>query len=183
MTVPKLILHEHLQTLGWPGLAGAAALLCSLIYAAAVLLPAEKAQQRTRLQAIQAQVVAARSPQSSLPALPPTPQREQEMFYRDFAAQTDVTRWIERIYATAAATRLSLARGEYALAPVADTRLSRYQITLPVQGDYARIRRFVAATQAAVPNLSLDELTLERQDIGDSQVVGHLRFSLYLARP
>jgi hypothetical protein len=183
MTVPKLILHEHLQTLGWPGLAGAGALLCSLIYAGAVLLPAEKAQQRARLQAIQAQVVAARSPQSSLPALPPTPQREQEKFYQDFAAQTDVTRWIERIYASAAATRLSLARGEYALAPVADTRLSRYQISLPVQGDYARIRRFIAATLTAVPNLSLDELTLERQDIGDSQVVGRLRFSLYLARP
>lgn len=183
MNVPKLILLEHVQALGWPGLAGAGALLCSLIYGAAVLLPAEKQQQRTRLQAIQAQVAAARSPQAINLAAPPTPQREQEKFYQDFAAQTDVTRWIERIYATATATRLSLARGEYALAPVADTRLSRYQITLPVQGDYTRIRRFIAATLSAVPNLSLDELTLERKDIGDSQVVGHLRFSLYLARP
>ena len=183
MTVAKLILHEHLQALGWPGLAGAGALLCSLIYGAAVLLPAEKQQQRTRLQAIQAQVVAARRPLLNEAVPTPTPRREQQMFYQDFAAQTDVTHWIERIYATAAATRLSLARGEYALAAVADTRLSRYQISLPVQGDYARIRRFIAATLAAVPNLSLDELTLERQDIGDSQVVGRLRFSLYLARP
>lgn len=181
MTVRKLILFEHVQALGWPGLAGAGALLFSLIYGAAVVLPAEKQQQRTRLQAIQAQVVAARTPLLATPAAA-TPQREQELFYQDFPAQTDVTRWIERIYATAAATRLSLARGEYTLAPVADTRLSRYQITLPVQGDYGRIRRFIAATLSSVPNLSLDELTLERQSIGETQVAGQLRFSLYLAR-
>jgi hypothetical protein len=182
MSVRKLILLEHVQALGWPGLAGAAALLCSLIYGAAVLLPAERQQQRARLQAIQAQVVAARTPLLATPAQTPTAQREQEMFYQDFPAQTDVTRWIERIYATAAATRLPLARGEYALAPVADTRLSRYQITLPIQGDYGRIRRFIAATLTAVPNLSLDELSLQRQSIGETQVAGQLRFSLYLAR-
>ena len=186
MAVPKLILFENIQALGWAGLTGTAALVIGLAYGAAVLVPAEKEQQRTRLNAVeaesrQAEFIKARNSSGEKP-LAPSAASPQDTFYRDFSAQADVTRSIERIYAAATAAKLSLARGEYALVPVTDTRLTRYQISLPLQGDYGQIRRFLASIQVAVPNLSVDDLTLQRQTIGETQVEGHLRLSLYLVK-
>jgi len=113
--------------------------------------------------------------------MPQTPEDQREAFYRDFPAQAEITRWIEEIYDAAADQQLSLARGEYVLTPVKDTRLTRYQITLPVRGSYAQIRGFITAAQASVPNLSLDEFSLQRQQINQAQDDARIRLSLYLA--
>lgn len=182
MRVPKLILLENLHALGWPGLGGAALLLGSLIYGAAVVLPAGQQQQQTRLQVVQAEALKVRRDNGEVLG-PQSAEEERAAFYRQFPAQTDATRWIERIYRAAAAEKLALTRGEYVLVPVADSGLSRYQISLPVRGSYGHIRRFVAATLASVPNLTLDDLSLQRQSIGDTQVEGRIRLSLYLVRP
>ncbi|MBI2276137.1 MAG: pilus assembly protein PilO [Dechloromonas sp.] len=177
--VPRLIVLENIRALAWPGLIGAVLLLAALVFTLAVALPAEQQLQQARLRAAQAASVQARV-DSGEPLVPQTPEALQTAFYRDFPAQDEITRWVERIYDAAAAERLSLARGEYVLTPVKDTRLNRYQITLPVRGDYGQIRRFIAAAQAAVPNLALDELSLQRQEIGEAQVDARIRLSLYL---
>ena len=182
MAVPKLILHEQIQSLGWPGVVGALLLLLSAVYGLAVVQPA-----RSGLLQVQQEVDTATTtvqPIGEAGQFPvQTSEAQRAAFYRDFPAQTEVTRWIERIYAAAAAEKLLLTRGEYLLAPVADTRLTRYQITLPVHGDYARIRRFIATILATTPNLSVDDLNLQRQSISDPQVEGRIRLSLYLVTP
>ena len=43
MRIPRLILHEHLQRLGWPGLCGASLLLLALAYSGLGLLPGRQA--------------------------------------------------------------------------------------------------------------------------------------------
>lgn len=175
MAVPKLILRENLLALGWPGITGAVLGLAALVYGLAVLLPADRERQRTHQQAL-----AADRPDTGTVRPPQSAEMRHTDFYRDFPAQTEVTRWIERIYAAAAAEKLFLARGEYLLAPVADTRLTRYQLTFPVRGDYTHIRRFIAAALTAIPNLSVDDLNLQRQNIADPQVEGRIRLSIYL---
>lgn len=182
MRVPKLILLENLHALGWPGLVGGAALVASLAYGMTVVLPSSRLQQETFQQRVHAEALQARR-ESGEDLGPQTPEEQRAAFYRQFPAQADATRWIERIYRAAAAEKLSLTRGEYVLVPVADSGLSRYQISLPVRGSYGHIRRFIATTLATVPNLNLDDLSLQRQDIGDSQVEGRIRLSLYLVRP
>ena len=179
MGVPRLIVLENIRALGWPGLAGAGLLLATLILALAGTLPADQELQLARQRAAQAASIQARV-DSGETVIPQTPEAQQAAFYRDFPAQDEVTRWVERIYDAAAAERLSLARGEYVLTPVKDTRLNRYQISLPVRGDYGQIRRFLAAAQAAVPKLGLDDLDLQRQEIGEAQVDARIRLSLYL---
>lgn len=182
MAVHRLILRENIRALGWPGLVGAAALLASLAFALGGTLPASQERDAVRQRAAQAVALEARAARGEQ-VVPPTADGLRTALYRDFPQQAEVTRWIERIYAAAAAERLSLAHGEYVLSAVADTRLQRYQITLPVRADYGQIRRFLAAAQAAVPRLQLDELSLQRQEIGDAQVDARIRLSLYLARP
>lgn len=182
MRVPKLILLEQLHGLGWPGLAGGALVLASVAYGVAVLRPAAQQHQAARQQVAEAEALQARRDSGDAPA-PQSPAEERAAFYRQFPAQADATRWIERIYRAAAAEKLALTRGEYVLVPVPDSGLWRYQITLPVRGSYGHIRRFIAATLAGVPNLQLDDLSLQRQNIGDNEVEGRIRLSLFLVRP
>lgn len=182
MRVPKLILLEHLHALGWPGLAGGALLLAGLAYGVAVLRPAAQAHQAARQQVAEAEALQARRDSGEVLA-PQSPAEERAAFYRQFPPEADATRLIERIYRAAAAEKLALTRGEYVLLAVPDSGLSRYQISLPVRGSYGHIRRFIAATLAGVPNLHLDDLNLQRQNIGDNQVEGRIRLSLFLVRP
>lgn len=182
MVVHRLIVLENIRALRWPGLIGALLLLVSLAFGLAATLPAERERQQTRLRAAQAAGVQARVERGEQLA-PATPEGLRAAFYRDFPAQGEITRWIEEIYDAAADEQLSLARGEYILTPIKDTRLNRYQITLPVRGDYGRIRRFIDSVQAAVPNLGLDELSLQRQDINEAQVDARIRLTLYLTNP
>jgi Tfp pilus assembly protein PilO len=179
VAVPRLIIIESIRALGWPGLLGAALLLAGLVAGLGVLMPANQERQQASLRAAKAKNIQARVANGEL-ATPETPESMRTAFYRDFPAQGEVTRWIERIYDAAAGEQLSLARGEYALTPLAGTRLTRYQISLPVRGDYERIRRFINAALAAVPSLALDDLSLQRQEIGDAQVEARIRLSLYL---
>ncbi|MBS1191792.1 MAG: hypothetical protein H6R10_3584 [Rhodocyclaceae bacterium] len=180
MVIPRLIILETLGDLGKPGLAGALLLVATLLYGAAGVLPAR--EERARLEERLARAEAALAHRQDGPGRPGPP-ADGEAFYDALPTEAEVTIWVERIYDTAAAEQLNLARGEYVLAPVADTRLVRYQIFLPVKGDYLRIRRFVATALATIPGLGLENLSLQRQNIGDTEVDALIRFSLYLARP
>jgi len=181
MAIPRLIVLETLQRLGQPGLAGALLLLAALAYGLVAVLPAREELTRLQDRVARAEAALARNHdgRGSVSLVGAEP---QDAFYQALPSQAEVTQWVERIYERAAAEQLALARGEYVLAPVADTRLVRYQILLPVRGDYLRLQRFIAAALAAVPGLGLESLSLQRQAIGDTQVEALVRFSLYLAK-
>lgn len=182
MWPPELILRESLQRLGWPGRAGAAALLAALVYGLGGILPA--AQQHAQVRAALAQAEQGRpGAQAGAPFDAPTDQQRHQALLQALTAQDAVGAAIERLYAAAAAERISLERGEYVQAPVAHTRLVRYQIVLPLQADYGQIQRFVQVATASVAGLHLGDISLQRKSIGETQLEARLQFFLYLARP
>src|SRR6185369_2796718 len=169
MAVPKLIVLEALRSLGKPGLAGALLLVASLAYTLAGVLPARRELLAAKEQAARVEAVLA-SVRSGRASAPQSEEKRRDAFYASLPAQAEVTQWIERIYGAAAAEQLSLARGEYAQADVADTRLARYRIVLPLRATYGQIRRFIAASQAAVPGLALDDISIQRQSVGEGEI-------------
>jgi Tfp pilus assembly protein PilO len=180
--VPKLTIHEFLGRLGWPGLAGGLLLLASLGYALAGILPAREDVVRAQQRVARAEAVLARV-RSGKEVAPQTARQRGERFYAALPAQADVTQWIERIYGAAAAENLSLAQGEYAQVDVPSTRMARYRIVLPLHGTYGQIRRFIAAAAAAVPGLALEDLSMQRQNVGEAEVEARVQLSLYLVKP
>ena len=56
----------------------------------------------------------------------------------------------------------------------------RYQISLPVQGDYPAVRGFVTEALEQQPSLALDSMRLQRDLIGNAEIDAELRFTLYL---
>lgn len=180
MAFPRLILREKMHRLGRPGLVAAALWLAGLAYGLGWVLPASQQRDQVQAQLAQAEARWERVPAGQ--AAPQTAAQRDQSFYQALTAQDAVSAAIERLYAAAAAEQISLERGEYAQAAIASTRLVRYQIVLPLQADYGQIRRFVDSSTADVAGLRLDDISLQRKDIAQTQLEARLQFSLYLAR-
>lgn len=84
------------------------------------------------------------------------------------------------------AALLELARAHGLTAPRTETRwlpeaqVARYDIVMPVQGDYAQVRSFIAEALQADPVLSLDALHLRRADVEATRIDADLRWSVHL---
>lgn len=181
MRIPRLIVHEYLQTLGVPGLAGLAALILALGYGALALLPDWRALEDLHQQTREASEYLARVEDGSV-AAPVVPQRQLDDFRSKLPSQPQATVAIDKIYALAAQEHITLSRGEYALGIDPKTHLARYQILLPVRGSYPQLRRFMHALLAQLPAVVLEDLELQRKRIADTDITGRIRMTLYLSR-
>ncbi|HET8745250.1 MAG TPA: hypothetical protein VFM98_06580 [Ramlibacter sp.] len=181
MGIPKLIIAERLLALRWPGAVGALLLVAGAGYGAGVLLPQRDALAANEVKVARAERKAA-AVRSGREAAPLSPAQRRVRFFNTLPAEGEVTQSVERIYAAAAAEKLSLMRGEYTGAELPGANLVRYKITLPLKGSYAQVRRFVAAALKDIPGLVLDDMTVQRPNIGDAAVDARVQLSLFLAR-
>jgi hypothetical protein len=75
---------------------------------------------------------------------------------------------------------LSLDQGEYSAVPDKTAKLVCFQITLPVKGEYLKIRKFLAALPTELPIIALENVQFQRQKIADPVVEAKIRLVLYL---
>ena len=180
MRVNRLVLSESLHYLGLPGLLGVGLLLLALAALFSAVMPAQTELERNRLaqqraqQTSRVQAGGSKKPQSRADQL--------KTFYSAFPTETAAADALQSLYDTANQNGVALPHGEYSMAVDKDTRLARYNITLPVVGSYEQIRGFIAAALAAVPALALEHVDFQRQKIGDPQLEAKLRLTLFLAR-
>ena len=110
----------------------------------------------------------------------PTVQGQLSGFYAFFPLTESVPAALGRVHKAARNHRLTLEKGEYKLSREQGFPVQRYQVTLPVVGQYAQVRGFVNSVLDAVPNAAVDELILKRKDIAAGQLEARVRFSLFL---
>lgn len=124
----------------------------------------------------------AQSTASSLRAHREIPAEQLVTYYRFFPSQTSAPVWLGKIYKAAREQNIQLEQGEYRANRDKDGKLARYRITLPVKGTYLQVRRFVASVLTDVPIASLDQISFERQKIGDEALDAKIRLTLYLGQ-
>jgi Tfp pilus assembly protein PilO len=182
MHIHSLILHEHLRRLGRAGLGAVLLLLLAVLVALFALLP--QWQQVSQLRAAQADASeqVQRLQRGELKVEIKPEQQALDSLRERMPGQPQASELIDRLYSLARAERITLARGEYALGVDPKTQLARYQILLPVRGSYPQIRGFVQALLGQLPTLVIEDLELQRKRIGDDQLNGRLRMTLYLSR-
>ena len=181
MRVHKLILAEAIERLGLVGLVGLILLLAAVAYGMIGVRGAQGQLESTRSRADTAEARLQRI-RSGAEKAPESPGQQLASFYGRLPSQGEATKSIDKIYDAAAKENISLDRGEYALVAEPSGRLARYQITLPVRGSYPTIRRFITGVQESVPNLSLDEISFQREAIGETELQVRIRMTLYLTR-
>ena len=163
--------------LGWPGLAGLGLLAFSLGFALLGTQP-----ERERLAALTTEYarllsqIRVRGPQAEVPSV----HGQLSGFYAFFPPTESVPAALGRVHMAARNHRLTLEKGEYKLSREQGFPVQRYQVTLPVVGQYAQLRGFVNSVLDTVPNAAVDELNLKRKDIAAGQIEARVRFSLFL---
>lgn len=181
MRIHKLTFHEALRRLGLPGLGGAVLLAAAAAGTVFVVMPGIESRERAEQHMLRAQAQAAAVLRGEVHIAQP-PARQLDEFHAGLPAQPAATKAIDGLYAAADAEKISLARGEYALAVEQGTDMARYQILLPVRGSYAQLRRFIDTAIAQVPGLSVEDLDLQRKAVSDTELEGRIRMTLYLSR-
>jgi len=87
---------------------------------------------------------------------------------------------VRTLFQLARRNGLQLSQGQYDTKPDPSAHLLRYQIVLPLKGEYSAVWSFAQMAMLAVPFASLDELSFQREAIGDEAVEASLRFTFYL---
>ena len=122
-------------------------------------------------------------------------------FYARFPDGASLPTWLSLISETAVKQGLLLNRGDYKLTQIKSTKnsllknpslsknpssasthaqLSRYEIVLPVTGQYSQIRQFVAQVLYQMPALALSEMQIKRENTLRPTVEARLVFVLML---
>lgn len=95
-------------------------------------------------------------------------------------------RWLALIDQTAAKQKLLLNRGDYKYSKAKQSQISdgiyqsKYEIVLPVTGQYVQIRQFIAQVLYAQSALALSDLKITRDNSLSPNVDARLVFVLYL---
>jgi Tfp pilus assembly protein PilO len=108
-------------------------------------------------------------------------------FYARFPNGASLPKWLSLINETAIKHGLLLNRGDYKLTQIKSTQiksnpgqLSRYEIMLPVTGQYSQIRQFIAQVLYQMPALALSEMQIKRENTLRPTVEARLVFVLML---
>jgi len=174
-------LSRWLRRVGYPGMVGIGALaLCPVLYFSAIR-PAQE-----RLDAMQHRSASLGERIKRAAAAPAfeqlTPAEQLASFYQVFPNEKSSPRWIEKLVVLAQDKGLSLDQGEYKVSRGNDGKLVHLNMTFPVKGEYAQIRKFLSALPDEIPVFSLENVQFERQKISDPVVEAKIRLVLYLGQ-
>ncbi len=91
------------------------------------------------------------------------------------------TDWLAKLYAIGKATGVELQSATYKTEN-AGGRLQRYEIVLPLTGSYTQMRDFLKRSLGEIPVLSLDQITLKRENRREGAVQAELHLTLHMVK-
>lgn len=166
MTMKPAVLFK---ALGWPGLAGLAALVLAAVTA---VVGQRWDAQATALQA-EARELRAKARPATAAAVPVSVQQWQA----GLPASRDRQQRLADLLELAIRLDLNGARTEHRLST--SEGLERLRVTMPLTGSYEKVRRFIAAALEHDPALSLDSIKLRRVGPMAAEVDAELQWSLH----
>jgi Tfp pilus assembly protein PilO len=102
--------------------------------------------------------------------------------YEYLDKQEKTTDWLAKLYAIGAATGVELQSASYKSQAAQGSRVERYEIVLPLTGSYTQMRDFLKRSLAEVPVLSLDQISLKRENRREGTVQAELRLTLHMVK-
>ena len=181
------LLGRFAKTLGLWGLLGIIIILGSSIFYVVSFLPASEqlleAQNELQNKLEYTHKNGQENSQKEIPAqVAPVQTSLQEIaeFYKQFPAGASLPKWLRLIDTTALKQHLILNHGDYKLTQSKQGQLQRYEIVLPVSGNYIQIRQFIADVLQQLPALALSDLQIKRDNVMSPIVEARLVFVLFL---
>lgn len=175
----RWMLRRWLRILGRPGVLAIGILVVYPPFYLSAIVPAQErleVAQRGAL-SLHEQI---RHASESLGGARNTPAEQLAEFYRIFPEERSSPKWLGKLAALARKNGIALNEGEYKVMRDDRVRLMRFQMVLPVKGEYQKIRRFLAALPAEIPIIALENVQFSRQNVGDPGVAAQIKLTLYL---
>ncbi|MDB5804532.1 MAG: hypothetical protein JWN73_1854 [Betaproteobacteria bacterium] len=178
---PRLRIELLLRRTGWPMPAGLVLLGLGL----AInfwWLPA----QQVRVAHVQSESrrLLAQAANPKLPVQPPTLNAllaaRLAAFDKTLSTSAQTPDLIKTVFAEAQKAGLTLSQAEYHLLEDKKGGFATYQMVLPVQGPYIKLREFIDGVLAEAPAAALEEVAFKRNGIGTAATEARLRLVFYV---
>ena len=158
------------------GAMGMVALALFVVAGAFMTLVLQPLKERSRVLAAKADMIENR-------AAPAANSGEKLAAVYDYLRKPEqTTDWLAKLYAIGKATGVELAQASYKTQS-ASGKLERYEIVVPLAGSYTQMREFLKRALAEIPVLSLDQISLKRENRRDGTVQAELRLTLHMVKP
>ena len=163
------------RQLGAGALAGAAA----LALAALALWHGASLEQHKQTLARQLERAARAAAQPAAPAsLVASDAGAVAAFHAYLPAHDMIPDQLKELVNVAQANGVTLAKADYKAQAEPRGGFTRYQITLPIKADYAKVQAFILAALQALPTLTLDSVAFRREQIEAGEVEARVQFQL-----
>jgi hypothetical protein len=164
-------MNRLLQHLGIAGLASIALLAVALAFSSFVVRPLEEKNQLLKETAGRQGRKADASPSGDKVAA----------VYEFLQKGEDTTDWLAKLHGIGVASGVQLKSAAYRTQKT-EGRIVRYEIVLPVAGNYTQIRDFLKRSLAEIPVLSVDQLTLKREGKNEGAIQAEMRLTLHMVK-
>jgi Tfp pilus assembly protein PilO len=101
--------------------------------------------------------------------------------YAYLQKEEDTTDWLAKLHGIGTATGVQMRAASYSTKP-AEGRIVRYEIVLPLAGSYAQIRDFLKRAQAGIPVMSIDQVTLKKDEKKGGAIHAEMRLTLHMVK-
>ena len=108
-----------------------------------------------------------------------SPEATRQRLLDRFPSEDQLNSELGRLIELATQQGLQVPSGDYRLIPGKEGLFERYVLNLPVKGNYQTIRRFLTAVRSEFPEMSVEDITLRRENIGSAEVEAQFRFVLF----
>jgi hypothetical protein len=165
------------RRLGWSAILGVGA----LALAAAAAWQSHAMAQRQ--QQLVVRIDAARGAKSlAIAAGPGDAARRLAAFYAYLPAHDTIPELLKQLVGIAEKNGVTLAKADYKPQPEDNADFMRYQVTLPIKADYARVQAFIVGALRGLPTLTLDSVTFKREQIETGDVEARVQFNLLVRK-
>ncbi|MBI5279836.1 MAG: hypothetical protein HY854_25620 [Burkholderiales bacterium] len=95
-------------------------------------------------------------------------------------AETSGAEVIKRMAALAQDEAIQLQQADYQRQVLPSAPIVQLQVTQPVQANYVQLRNYIESVLRAMPNVSLDQVSARRDNIGQDRLEARLRWSVWM---
>jgi len=172
----------NLGRIGSIGKIGFGLFIATLIYLFSAVLPhsTELGQLKTRVDTLQAQLASKQPGDAIDTGVKMSGDQALQVFYDFFPAVDSSPFWIRELTRVAKEKNVELSSSDYRLINEADARLARYEMVLPVRGNYKQMRAFIAAALEAVPAMAISAIAIRRENVTSEVLEVRIEANLYL---
>lgn len=177
-------LRWQTEQLGAAGKTGVGLFVFSAIFFVVAVLPRQEESDElmARAEALQASLKTEPERVDGKPAPKMIYGSQALQVFYDFFPRIDSTpRWIGEVVQSAAQHDVEISGTSYRMVREKDVKLARYEMMMPIRGQYRQVRGFIADVLQAVPAMALVDVVIRRESVESELLEASVKFHLYLS--